>query len=206
MNAKHKNVLLRVTFAVAVGLGSVCAANATVYQVSQTIGGGGVTGTITTNGSFGVLSASDIIAWNLMLTGNGGATLQLVNGPSGVLVGNISDPFNPTAGTPDLTADAQHIYFNFDATDGGYLGFQVLPFFGGHSYWCNAANNNNFDCSQGKSVVPVFHSDVSSIYQTASGNQILATAVPEPMTSGLLLAGLMAVGCALRRTRRAAQV
>ena len=204
MNLERRITLVRTTFAVAVWMGCIGAANATVYQVNQTIGAGGVTGTITTDGTVGTLAASNITAWNLTLTGNGGATFQLVNGPSGVEVGNISDPFNPNAGTPDLTADAQHIYFNYDATDGGYLGFQTLPFYGGQNYWCNASYNNNFDCAQGKSVVPVRYSDGSSIYQSASGNQILASAVPEPMTSGLLLCGLVVVSCALRRSRRTA--
>jgi hypothetical protein len=173
-----------------------------VYNVNLSIGAGGVVGTITTDGNTGVLSASDITAWNLTLTGNGGATYNLVNGASGVEVGNISAPFNPNAGTPDLTADATHIYFNFDALDGGYFAFQTLPLYGGQNYFCNASHNNDFDCAQGMSVVPVLFSDSSSIYMPTSGNQIIATAagvpVPEPSTLFLILlgfAGLAAFRC-----------
>ena len=146
-----------------------------IYNVNEVVGAGGVVGTITTDGTVGVLSAADIVAWNLTVTGIGGATFNLISGASGVEVGNISDPLNPNAGTPDVTADANHIYFNFDATDGGYLGFQTLPFYGGNNYWSCGAYNNNFDVSQGFSVVPVLYSDPSSIYQAESGNQIIAT-------------------------------
>ena len=146
-----------------------------IYDVNEAVGAGGIVGTITTDGNFGVLGASDILAWNFIITGNGGKTFNLVNGTSGVQVGNISDPFNPNAGTPDLTADANHIYFNFSATDGGYLGFQTLPFYGGNNYWACGAYNNNFDVSQGLSVVPVLYNAPSSIYQPESGNQIIAS-------------------------------
>ncbi len=73
-----------------------------IYDVNEAVGAGGIVGTITTDGNFGVLGASDILAWNFIITGNGGKTFNLVNGTSGVQVGNISDPFNPNAGTPDL--------------------------------------------------------------------------------------------------------
>ena len=155
-----------------------------IYDVNEAVSAGGIVGTITTDGNFGVLGASDILAWNFIITGNGGKTFNLVNGTSGVQVGNISDPFNPNAGTPDLTAHADHIYFNFDATDGGYLGFQTNPLYQGQNYWACGAYNNNFDVTQGLSVVPVLYSDPSSIYQPESGNQIIASVatVPEPTT------------------------
>lgn len=177
---------------------------AIIYDVNLAIGAGGVVGTITTDGKVGVLIASDIVAWDFMLTGNGGATFHLYNGASGVEVGNIGDPFNPNAGTPDLTADVKHIYFNFSATDGGYLGFQTLPLYGGQNYWSCGAYNNNFDVKQGLSVVPVLSSDPSSIYQPESGNQIIASVapVPEPTTmfAGLGALGLLLAGLRSRRS------
>ena len=106
-----------------------------IYDVNLAIGAGGVVGSLTRDGKIGVIGASDILAFNFIVTGNGGVTFHLSNGPSGVGVGNNTAEFNPNAGTPDLTADANHIYFNFSATDGGYLGFQTLPFYGGQNYW-----------------------------------------------------------------------
>ena len=98
-----------------------------VYGVNLSVGGGEVVGTITTDGAIGILGAADILAWDLTVTGLGGASVNLVSsdGLSGVEVGNNTAVFNPSAGTPDLTADARHLYFNFSGTDGGYLGFQT---------------------------------------------------------------------------------
>ena len=44
-------------------------ANATVYNVNQTIGVGSVVGTITTDGATGTINPSDFIAWELELVG-----------------------------------------------------------------------------------------------------------------------------------------
>jgi len=163
-----------------------------IYDVNLPLGtgGAGIVGTITTDGSFGEINAYNILAWSLTATGNGGSTFNLVNGPSGVNCGNNSAAFNPTAGTPDLTADAAHIYFNFSATDGGYLGFQTLPLYTGNQYLSFGANVNS-DVYQGVTAVPVYYSDPSTINLPESGNQIIASAVPEPSTCAL--AGLGSV-------------
>ncbi len=70
-----------------------------VYGVSLVIGAGGVVGTLTTDGHIGVIGATNILAWNFIVTGNGGVTYNLVSGPSGVDCGNNTAVFNPTAGT-----------------------------------------------------------------------------------------------------------
>jgi len=177
------------------------------YDVNLAIGAGGVKGTITTDGDTGLLGASDILAWNLTMTGNGGATYNLVNGPSGVEVGNIAYPFDPTVGNDDLTATANHIYFNFSGTDGGYLGFQTLPFYGGQTYFSCGALNNNFDVAQGLTVVPVYYYDSSTINEPESGNQIIASVatVSAPDLAGtmpLLGLGLGALAAFGRRFRK----
>lgn len=107
---KLNQTLLAMTIAGGLGLAGEAKANI-IYNVNEAIGAGGVVGTLTTDGKIGVIGASDILSWNFTVTGNGGATLNLVNGPSGVAVGNNTAVFNPTAGTPDLTADANHIFF-----------------------------------------------------------------------------------------------
>jgi hypothetical protein len=176
-----------------------------IYDVNLAIGAGGVVGTITTDGSVGVLGASDILAWNLTGTGNGGATFHFVNANSVVEVGNNTDVFNPNAGTPDLTADANHIYFNFNGTDGGYLGFQTPPAYQGEHYVSFGANYNQLNTYTGLAVVPVDYLDPSTINEPASGTQIIASvaAVPEPSTvvAGALL--LLPFGSsAVRQLRR----
>ena len=188
MEVKH--TLLTLTMAGVIACVGEARANIT-YDVNEVMGAGGIFGTITTDGHVGTLTASDIVAWNLMVKGNGGATFNLVDGASGVEVGNRTDVFNPNAGTPDLTADANHIYFNFSATDGGYLGFQTLPFYGGQQY-CSFGAFNNLDTAQGLGAVPVLYSDSSSIYEGQTGNQIIASVagVPEQGPTTLVAASL----------------
>jgi hypothetical protein len=175
ISMKLNRSLLAMTIAGVLALAGEAQGNI-IYNVNEVVGAGGVVGTVTTDGNIGVIGASDVLAWNLTVTGNGGSSINLLsgNGLSGVEVGNNTDVFNPNAGTPDLTADATHIYFNFSGTDGGYFGFQTLPFYGGQQYWSCGANNNS-DSAQGLGLVPVLYSDPTSIFVPESGNQIIAT-------------------------------
>jgi hypothetical protein len=186
-------------------LGAGVAGASITYDVNQVIGAGSVIGTITTDGVLGTLVAGDFTAWNLVLTGAGGANFTLTNGTSGVEVGNVSDPYNPHAGTADVTADIHNIYFNFDGGDGGYLGFQQAPLYAGQQYWCNASTGQGYDCSVGKSVVPAAYNDPSSQYAFAGGKQIIASVatggVPEPTAWALMVVGFAGLGVALRRRR-----
>ena len=122
-----------------------------VYMVDQTIGDGSVVGTLTTDGTLGVLSAGNFDAWHLLLTGKGGATFTL-------------DSTDPTAmihlSGSDVIATATQITFNFSAGDGGRLLFQDGPE-NGQTYWCNASSTA--DCDQGKSVVPETIADSRSL-------------------------------------------
>ncbi len=202
---KLNQILLAVTVTGALALAGNADANI-VYGVNLTEGSGGVVGNITTDGTIGQLWASDIVSWDLIGTGNGGVSFNFTTLNSLVEVGNNSDKFNPNAGTPDLTADANHIYFNFDGTDGGYLGFQTPPAYQGETYVSFGANTGQIDTFTGEAVVPVLYSDASTIHVAESGNQIIASVatvgVPEPTT--MLAAALMLVplGTGLLRTMR----
>jgi hypothetical protein len=186
----------------------VCSLKANItYDVNLTVGAGGIVGTITTDGDIGVLGASDILSWNLTGTGNGGTTFNFVPADSIVEVGNNTDVFNPNAGTPDLTATASHIYFNFSGTDGGYLGFQTPPAYQGEHYVSFGANTGQEDTFTGYAVVPVLYTDGSTINEPGSGNQIIASAatsgVPDVAgTMPLLGLGLGALGVFGRRFRK----
>ena len=180
--AKSKFLSVSVSV-IAVGLALADEAKAGIsYDVNLAISAGGgvgsIVGTITTDGKNGVIGVSNIIAWDLTGTGNGGSTLHIGNGPSVVEVGNKTEPFNISLGTPDLTADANHIYFNFSATDGGFLAFQAgTNLFGGQHYIGFGATNNS-DVYQGFSVVPGSVADSSVIREGESGNQIIASVTP----------------------------
>jgi hypothetical protein len=146
-----------------IGVGPAQAADIS-YTVDQSIGGGSVTGDITTDGKLGVLSTPDILGWDLTLNGLGAsATLTSGGGSTFVLVGG------------DLTATPTQLLFDFSGSDGGYLLFQENPgLFSGNKYYC--INTTNPTCAPGASVVPGAFSDASAQYQAMSGLQIIGTA------------------------------
>ena len=174
------------------------AANATaiVYNVNQSIGGGSVVGTITTDGATGVLTASDITAWDLMLNGVG-ASYHLKDtdvAAAKVVIGN------------SLTATASDLFYNFSGATGDFFLLQD-HYSSGATYYCNS--NGFTACFTGKSDVPQSISDPSAQYDhIASGNQIIGVAargVPEPASWAMMLIGLGALGMALRTRRPAAR-
>ena len=102
---KLNQKLVAMTIAGGLALAGEAKAADITYDVNLTIGAGGVVGTITTDGNTGVIGASNILAWNLTGTGNGGLTYSLVNGPSGIDCGNNTAIFDPTFGTPRPNRD-----------------------------------------------------------------------------------------------------
>lgn len=187
----------------ALGLSSPAYAGPIVYYVHQSVGAGTVTGSITTDGHIGNLDVTNFLAWNLQLSVPG-QTFSLDQANS-VVLSYQSGFYGPA--NNDVTATAQNILFNFDGTDGGYLGFQQGPYSGNH-YWCSATITQGFDCAAGgQTVAPI---SVFSAYefQAFRGNIVIATAaasVPEPASWGMMLTGFGVLGTALRR-RRAARV
>jgi hypothetical protein len=109
-------------------LGSAPAFANITYLVDQTVGVGGVTGSITTNGVLGTLLPANILSWSLELTGDG-ASLHLTDLNS-IVYGAGSD----------VVATSSNITFDYSSGDQGYLVFQQPAGVGnGHFYWCNAA-------------------------------------------------------------------
>jgi PEP-CTERM motif len=191
MGCKVQSGAMRLVAGVALAvqcLGSSAALADITYIVDQTVGSGGVTGIITTDGTLGTLLPSDILSWNLELTGNG-ASLDLTNLNS-IVYGAGSDVF----------ATTREITFNYDATDGGYLVFQEPAGVGlGYYYWCNSTSTAYQNtCLTGISVVPHFYTDSSAQFATPSGTQVLATA-PEPSSWVLMLLGFGGLAFAARQ-------
>jgi hypothetical protein len=172
-------------------------ANATVYNVNETIGLGAVVGTITTDGATGTISPSDFIAWDLQLVGLNVTTIITSSDPGAVAWGEGAD----------VTADATHVSFNFSGSDGGFLVFQDDKM-SGNTYWCVDAGSDA--CSASEAVVPQNFMDPSAQFATRAGNLVIATAagtVPEPATWALMLLGFAGLGYAgfrQNRTRTAA--
>jgi hypothetical protein len=99
---------------------------ATIYTLNNTIGAGGVTGTIETNGTIGTLVATDITDWNIVID-DGTNTFNLL-GPSS---GNNSQLFM-SAGAA-ISATSTDLLFDFSGFTGGVL-FQN-PFIGSSQNW-----------------------------------------------------------------------
>jgi len=162
-------------------LGAAAASANIVYTVDRTITGGGKTGTvvgsITIDGVLGTLATSDIVAWTLTLNG-AGASFTIAN----------TDPtaFKDISGS-DVTATPTDLFLNFRGPAGQLL-LQDGAFQGTH-YYCTETGSG--PCLLGESDVPIFFSDSSSVYPDPMpvGNQIIGTAVPEPSTWALMLAG-----------------
>jgi PEP-CTERM motif len=129
------------------------------YDVYDTIGQGNVQGSITTDGTLGVLSTGDITGWDLTLNGVG-ASFVLNNGNSGVLVSGA-----------DLTATASDLIFNYSGTDNGLVAFQTT-FYTGDNYWCNATAAGN--CYQGATVSPKSIFDTSAQHVPTYGAGTIA--------------------------------
>jgi len=169
-----------------VGAGSASAN--IVYTVDQATGVGSVTGTLETDGLIGTLGTGDFVHWNLLLTGGGGVTYNLVDGDSSVLVSGS-----------DLSATATDIVFNFSGDASSYFLVQHT-LFSGMNYWCNAAALGT--CYQGKSDVPGSIFDASAQVEPAVGLQVIASTVPEPATWALMLLGFAGMGfAAIRRVK-----
>jgi PEP-CTERM motif len=183
---------MKVTVAAVALAVSGLAQAAITYNVNQSIGGGSVTGTLTTDGTLGALTLGNFTAWNLTLNGLNGATFHLDNTNSSTV------DFGTNSNT---TATASNIFYNYDGP-AGLLGFQAPPIGGGSTYWCNASANG--PCFQGASVVPGFFADPNAQFEARTGIQILASAagaggVPEPASWALMLGGFGLTGAALRR-------
>jgi hypothetical protein len=162
-------------------------ASATIYNINQSVDGGSVVGTIQTDGHTGVLTATDIIGWNLQLNGIG-ASSTITQADAGAVVQVVGS---------DLTALGTHLLFNYSGLDDGYFLLQDNLFSGTH-YYCDQAGPGfpgSGPCFAGASVVPGAYNDGTAVFAPMEGNQIIATsAVPLPAALPLFAGGVGALG------------
>jgi len=169
---------------------SVAVSNATsiTYNVSRSIGAGSVTGTIQTDGTLGILSTVRITDWVLHLS-DGSFTSDLF----GPLSGNNS-AVQITGSS--VTATANQLLFDFDASGSSRLLFQrVLG--SGANFYCLTTVTNSGCGSISEFVQPtaVIGARISQV-----GTQAIGT-VPEPSGFALILGGLGLITILANRKR-----
>ena len=119
-----RKILLASALAMALAAGAPAIGSASViFNVNQTIGAGGVTGTITTDGTLGALATANLVDWALTL--NDGTTTFLLtsaNSEVGFILGKA------------LGEKASQLLF--DTANGGIVLFQNPTIGSGQNFWC----------------------------------------------------------------------
>ncbi|NKB58712.1 MAG: PEP-CTERM sorting domain-containing protein [Alphaproteobacteria bacterium] len=173
---------------------SATTAQAILYNVDQTIGIGGVTGTISTDGTIGILGNGNISDWNLVLD-DGVSTFNLLGDGSG------GDNSNVLVIGGNFSATATDLLFNFDGA--GFALFQNPDTGSGINFWCL---EGTFACdvtpntqSVGLQAATLVAAQAGIVTIGSVGRNI---AVSEPGTLALLSVGLLGMGIARVRRRK----
>ena len=179
---------LRFCFIAAIFATSLEASSIT-YTGSFTDGTNTVNFSIVTDGVIGVVQATDII---------GGSLSEVGPNPE-----SLSEQYAYLAGG-DLTADAQDLNFEFDATDAAYY---QLAFEDSSSNYYNLDFQNSYNLPfTGDDIVlaaPFSYEDVYSPTQPAGAVEIaMIAATPEPASVVTTFGGCMILGLAAWKRRR----
>jgi hypothetical protein len=185
-------------------LGSLVARADIIYAVNTTITSAlptghplqtdSVVGSITTDGTIGVIGLGNITSWNLNLIDQLNAAFNFDLTPAN------STLVHDTGSA--LTATAAALFFNYSGSGEFLIQANVPGPFSGFSYFC--FSTGVFACAAGETISPqdIFVDGVIATGASAPvGNQPLnqPSSVPEPSTYGFLLTGLLALGAGLKR-------
>ena len=193
-------------------LGSLVARANIIYAIDTTITSSDPTGnplqtdtvegSITTDGTIGVLGSSDILSWNLDL-------IDGLNPSNDVDLYYVSSSdFNSGIGAfngNDLTATATSLYYNFSGADSGIFLLQGTThgFGSGWQYFCFATYTG--ECYAGETISPEYYLEDGVVATGAAapvGTQPLGpppSTVPEPTSVFLLSSLLLAVAAVARK-------
>jgi hypothetical protein len=151
-----------------------------------------VTGTITTDGTLGVLQSSDIVSYNLQLNDNlrPAYDVDLTPANSGI-VADIGNGLSASATRLSFDfSDAGAVFLIQGTTHGFYSGFQYL---------CFQATTG--PCVAGETIVPDYYA-VDGVSATGLSGTLPLSGVPEPATWALMLLGFTGLGFATYRRAR----
>tara|TARA_R110001599_G_scaffold72974_1_gene202070 strand:- start:124 stop:696 length:573 start_codon:yes stop_codon:yes gene_type:complete len=175
-------------------MSTLASAASTTYSFSRDISSGTAVGFIETDGTLGVLSDANILGWGLTLTAP-----NLDGGPTDSF-GSDTQFVTPILGTA-TTATASQLFFDFDSATPARL----LLFGGLHpNFWCLEAANTS--CASAFAGERIGRSNAGATIAQAelrSGLVAFATvsAVPEPQSVAMMLAGIGLLGIMVRRGR-----
>jgi hypothetical protein len=191
----------------AVGMSTVARASI-VYTINQTsttpeVGGelsplsDTVIGTLTTDGTIGVLQSSNILSWNLQLNDNLRPAFDFDLTPA-----NSGIWFDTGNG---LTASATQLSFDFSDAGAVFIiqGTNPHGFSSGFNYFCLQATSG--PCLAGETIVPDYFA-VDGVLATGLGGSVPLNGVPEPGTWAMLLFGFGGLAVIMRSRRRMAAV
>jgi hypothetical protein len=165
---------------------SVCSAADITYDISQTIGTGGVTGDIVTDGTVGTLATGDIVDWNLLINDGSAGTFDLL--------GPLSGDNSYLTYDGGLSATASDLSFEF--TPGSAIEFSSNPAF---ADLCLNVNPCVFSPEDAETIY--VDGGVNEQFVTFSPEtQVVVGTTPEPSTIALIFAGIAFVG--LRKPKK----
>lgn len=196
---------------IAASLLAIAPAHATIiYSIDQTssipIQAGELTplsntvfGTITTNGTLGLLKSSDIVGYNIQLIDNIRPDLNYTLTPQNSAIWYFADL--------GLTATETALSFDFTKAGAGFLiqGNVDHGLGSGYNYFCYQATTGA--CAQGETIVPNYFAVDGVSVKNLSGTLPLdggavSGAVPEPATWAMMLLGFGAIGFGMRGQQR----
>ena len=192
----------------AFALAAATAADATTYLGTRTVGAGSVNLSITTDGTLGVVRASNILDWTIVL--NGVSASATLNGPlsgnnSSVSLRDYTQVNNPTA----LTATATNLSFDYGNYPPGFFLTAAWLLFdtpGSDANFCMeqstcSGNNGGHDSYNLYFIREYYTSPILTGVQVIGS--VKGGAVPEPASWALMILGFGLAGSALRTRRRA---
>jgi hypothetical protein len=174
----------------ALALVSTTPAEAATYYLNRTIANGTAIGSITTDGTIGTLTNSNITGFSFELSLLGFTRTFTKTGAEYSIVGDA------------LSATASSLLFDFSKTDNSYVLFSSGGSFMPNVY-CLQANGACIDNAGPGEGLLVYN---VSTRTPRAGNIEFANAsaaVPEPATWGMMLLGFGMVGAGMRRRKLA---